>query len=197
MADVYDKRATEAENARKNAQDAAAFVSRTLALDGLSDPGYVANILEEELERFEDDPNAELIDMPWTGEDIVSGMTMERMLDLTSSMRPPAGSSDVANKAAISTAIRVVRAFSRPDDIVEFLENAPHMIASILTSDTAQSRCADVEAALREIQVHRRLLGMRPLDTASAGWTEQDVIDEADRISRLQNPLQDLKHMLM
>lgn len=54
-----------------------------------------------------------------------------------------------------------------------------------LTSAAAPS--GQVARALAEIQAHRRGMGLRPLDPAASGWTEQDVLDEAERIRRLQN----------
>lgn len=47
----------------------------------------------------------------------------------------------------------------------------------------------DVADALAEVQAHRRSLGQTPLDPRGAGWTEQDVLDEAGRIRRLPNHL--------
>lgn len=41
--------------------------------------------------------------------------------------------------------------------------------------------------ALDAINRHRALMGMRPLDPVAAGWTEQDIRDEAQRIARLPN----------
>jgi hypothetical protein len=51
--------------------------------------------------------------------------------------------------------------------------------------------------ALEMINRHRADIGMGPLDVRAAGWTEQDVVDEAQRIARLTNPLEDLKHRLI
>lgn len=41
--------------------------------------------------------------------------------------------------------------------------------------------------ALDEINLHRRRLGQTPLDPASVGWSDQDVLDEAERVRRLPN----------
>lgn len=56
-------------------------------------------------------------------------------------------------------------------------------------SSTGPSAAAsgDVASALARINTHRRSLAMSPLDPASVGWTDQDVLDEAERIVRLPN----------
>lgn len=51
--------------------------------------------------------------------------------------------------------------------------------------------------ALEEINRHRAAIGMPPLDIRASGWTDQDVLDEAERLRRLPNPLEDLKHRLI
>lgn len=48
----------------------------------------------------------------------------------------------------------------------------------------------EVEEALGAINRHRSKLGMRPLDPRVTGWTDDDVIAEATRVSRLPNPLE-------
>ena len=55
----------------------------------------------------------------------------------------------------------------------------------------------EVANALQAINRHRARLGQRPLAPVAAGWTDQDVLDEAERIARLSNPLEDLKHRLI
>ena len=62
---------------------------------------------------------------------------------------------------------------------------------------TSASREPLVLDALAAINRHRAAMGMGPLDVQAAGWTEQDVLDEAERIARLPNPLEDLKHRLI
>lgn len=44
-----------------------------------------------------------------------------------------------------------------------------------------------VDEALGAVNLHRRALGMGPLDPTSAGWTREDVQLEAARIERLPN----------
>lgn len=46
----------------------------------------------------------------------------------------------------------------------------------------------EVAQALAVINRHRRSFGQRPLDPAAAGWTDEDVLLEAERIARLSNP---------
>lgn len=53
--------------------------------------------------------------------------------------------------------------------------------------DVARPR-GEVERALEEINAQRRELALPPLDPEGAGWTEQDVLEEAARI-RLKNCL--------
>jgi hypothetical protein len=40
-------------------------------------------------------------------------------------------------------------------------------------------------------------MGMSPLDPAGAGWTEEDVILEAEHVSRLPNAILQLKRRLV
>jgi hypothetical protein len=44
-----------------------------------------------------------------------------------------------------------------------------------------------VSTALTHINEHRRQLGMEPLDPYISGWTDEDVLIESQRISRLDN----------
>lgn len=44
-----------------------------------------------------------------------------------------------------------------------------------------------VKRALHAIDVHRAKIGMSPLDPGRAGWSDEDVVLEADRIKRLAN----------
>lgn len=46
----------------------------------------------------------------------------------------------------------------------------------------------DISDALEAINRYRRRIGMRPLDPQAAGWTPDDVVLEAQRISRIANP---------
>lgn len=82
-----------------------------------------------------------------------------------------------------------------PDDFMgRVRKNAEALGLEIVTIDefedvaTLPSR-TDVATALDAINLHRRRLGMGALDPAAAGWTDQDVLLEAERITRLSNPL--------
>lgn len=190
--DVYTERAREA----KAAQRAAAEIARTIPIEGLSDPGYIANIIEGELKRFEHDPNAPLIETPpqvspdwWRGKkEHFTGWPYEDLIDATD-IDPPAGADPATVRAARAATMRIAWSYAtkiRPQ-LSEFLEWAPYRIAEHVTAKTRHTRIAGVEKALREIQTHRRAIGMPPLDPQAAGWTEEDVIHEAERIRRL-NP---------
>jgi hypothetical protein len=80
-------------------------------------------------------------------------------------------------------------------------DKADTLGVSVITIDDLEKVDAkpgvDVSASLSQINRHRALIGMRPLDPVSAGWTQQDVLLEAQRISRLSNPLLDLKRRLL
>lgn len=195
-ADVYTERAREAKTARPGAQRAAAEIARTIPIEGLSDPAYIANIIEETLRRFEHDPNAPLIGGPptaardwWRGKkDIYTGWLHEDLIDATE-IDPPAGADAATVSAARAATLRIASSYATAikPQLSEFLEWAPYRIAEHVTAPTRHGRIADVERALREIQAHRRVIGMRPLDPHAAGWSEEDVILEAERIRSL-NP---------
>lgn len=55
----------------------------------------------------------------------------------------------------------------------------------------------DVREALAAINRHRRQLGMAQLDPAAAGWTDDDVLLEAERVARLSNPVLDLMRRVL
>lgn len=84
------------------------------------------------------------------------------------------------------------------DDPEEFMRrlghNASHMGVEVITIDafedlTPTSSRPDVEEALATVNRHRRRIGMAKLDPTATGWTDQDVLIEADRVTRLPNPL--------
>lgn len=191
MSDIYDQRAAEAEYARPEAQEAAARVARGVPLDGAEAPAYLAHAIEVSI------AHPEILQRAGQGVDDVTGKTWTELINATTFV-PPAGADADVIAGARAAAIRIARAYQTYiGDIDEFLEWAPYTIAEALTQPHYHARVSEVEAALRGIQAHRRLLGMSPLDTQAAGWTEEDVIMEADRIQRLSNPLEDLKHRLM
>jgi hypothetical protein len=198
VTDVYDERAAEAEDARPEAVRAAANIARAVKIGGRADPAYVANVIEDELRRFEDSPDDPIIERPWIGTEPVTGMTVDELLSRTE-FEPPPGTHPNHVNAARAATIRIARAYgpSVGPHLPEFLATTPHMIVEQLTQGPADAYAADVEEALEAIQAHRRTLGMRPLDVRSAGWSNLDVLDEAQRIARLPNPLEDLKHRLI
>lgn len=63
----------------------------------------------------------------------------------------------------------------------------PVEMKSVLDESMRRSPPASINSDLAEINAHRRLIGMRPLDPAAAGWTDDDVRLEARRIRAL-NP---------
>lgn len=54
----------------------------------------------------------------------------------------------------------------------------------------------DVAQALAQINAYRARKSLRPLDPVAAGWTDQDILDEAKRL-RSPNPTTDLRHRLL
>lgn len=198
MTDVYDKRAAQARNARPEARSVAATIARTVPIEGLDDPAIIAKIIETELRRFEDDPDAPIFVRPWKGIDPPTRRTTGELLDDTT-FDLDAGVARPVVLAAGAATIAIARAYGtvlRPF-LSEFLEWTPTVITKAVTSLPHRPRVPGAQGALLRIQEHRRHLGMQPLDVRAAGWTDQDVLDEADRIERLPNPLQDLKHRLI
>lgn len=55
-------------------------------------------------------------------------------------------------------------------------------------AQTPAESANEVQQALERINEHRRQIGQRPLDPAAAGWSDEDVLLEAERIVRLPNP---------
>jgi hypothetical protein len=60
-----------------------------------------------------------------------------------------------------------------------------------LEGEKGPSSSFDVSNALIHINRHRRRLGMRSLDPYGAGWTDEDILVESRRISRLENSSMD------
>jgi hypothetical protein len=194
---------------RPAAAEAAVDLVRYLDLRDISDPDYLGNVIEASVQRVEEDPNSPMVERQWSGRDPLTHLTYGEMEQAINRARSRmVGVDPVTAKAAGAAAISVARSFSHQirgqsnipeglDPIYFFLEIATERIAQQLSRDTSQSRIADVERALAQIQAHRRALGMRPLDVHATGWTEEDVLLEAQRLGRLSNPMQDLKHRLI
>lgn len=71
------------------------------------------------------------------------------------------------------------------------LEAVRRAIEAHRRGGSAAGRAPDVTRALAAIQRHRTRLGMGPLDPKLAGWSDEDILREAERIARLPNPLRD------
>lgn len=79
----------------------------------------------------------------------------------------------------------------------EYAEYAPKVITSARLAAARTGAPAAVVRALHTINTHRRALGMTPLDPRAAGWSDEDVVIEADRVARLPNPLLNLKRRVL
>lgn len=64
----------------------------------------------------------------------------------------------------------------------------PEIILVALDPATQPGLSSSGQKALTKINRHRAQLGMRPLDPAIAGWTEEDLVIEAQRLEALGNP---------
>lgn len=63
-----------------------------------------------------------------------------------------------------------------------------HDLLTIPGGRPRRVRESKVAADLAHINAHRRRIGMAPLDTRGAGWTDEDVALEAQRLRREGNP---------
>lgn len=172
-------------DARSAAKWAGAGVAYAYDFRGISDPAYVANIIEAEIVRHQASPSAPLVERPWSGDDLSTGMTFDEFAHY-------ANAAD-ASSAARSAAIRVVRSYARAIAAAEDEEISTaagpavtaiaERIEDYLAIPTSDSAATKLEAINR----HRRKLGMQPLDPVGSGWSEEDVGREAERIERLPN----------
>lgn len=72
-----------------------------------------------------------------------------------------------------------------------FVDAAPHVWAIRGVHGGAwksSSPSSSTSTDLAHINAHRRKIGMRPLDPAAAGWSDEDVALEADRLRADGNP---------
>lgn len=171
---------------RRVASDrAAARIISRYKIRGLIDSDYIANVIEAELDRFDKDPGAQVVERPWRGACVTTKLTMDELLDL-------AGSSG-ARPAARAAAIGIARSYATSLSEIEPPEDHVPRIAKIIEDQVARSAHWDEPKAevsgtdLDVINRHRRLLGMPPLDPEARGWMPEDVEAEARRIRRL-NP---------
>jgi hypothetical protein len=210
--DIYNERADEAESARSEARDAAASIARTWSLTGLSDPAYIANVIEAELERFEQDAGAPLIQRPWTGGD----PTVADLLRYTSLDFPhwPRGrhwsvrASEATKKGIRSAAIRIQGSYPLvdPNNPHSSVETTVVELTMLIVDSFIAARFAEpdpiaqtpIPEDLDVVNSHRRQLGMKPLDLAD-GWTTKEIADMAEKIrttGRMANPVS-IKRKLM
>lgn len=198
MSDKYDQRAAQAEDARNELKDAGAAIARAWSVEGLCDPAYMANVLEAEAVRM-DKPGSEIIERKWSGRDAF-GHSVKDLLQATD-IDFPAGMTPAQQAGARAGAIRLARSYSHKFGDPHVIADMTRIVAEHLSRTTYGSRVRDVEDALRTIQKHRRLTGLQPLDAHAAGWTEEDVVLEAERLKRegrVRNPeLEQLKRRLM
>lgn len=90
---------------------------------------------------------------------------------------------DMPLSRRLRAALGVAQLDNDDRDEEELLDDAD-VRAQFAEISTSAPGSADVSADLAEINAHRRAVGMRPLDPAAAGWSEEDVRIEAARIRR-------------
>lgn len=173
-------------DARSAAKWAAASTAAAHDIRGLSDPAYIANVIEAELRRFEKDPAAPLIERPWKGPDPATTLHEDEAEDW-------AEQAD-ATAAAMAAAIRIVRTYStaiaiaaQSDSVGTFGRSIVDIAERIQHYLDIPEQPPELAAALQAINAHRRALGMSPLDPQSSGWTDEDLLIEGERIARLAN----------
>jgi len=191
VSDIYDERAAQARDARPAALRAAAALARAYKLKGSSDPAYIANIIEQEVRRFEADPEAPVILRSWKGGDATTGLTADELLEATH------GPFEGAARAA---AISIARAYGPGPlgSINDFLLDAVYEIGEDLSkyqNDDDPTR--EFDEALAAINLHRKSLWMDPLDPVASEWTDDEVIQYAKELERLPNSVLELKRSLL
>lgn len=176
------RRLAEDADARSAAKWAAASIAWAHDIKGSCDPAYIANVIEGDLRRFEGDPDAPLVERPWRGLDAITGWGMDDFVDWAEEAE--------ASQAARSAAIGIVRAYGghyRGDSAHEFRKHVVDVAERIQQYLDIPEQPPEVTEALAAINVHRRVLGMSPLDPERAGWSDEDVVIEAERVARLPN----------
>lgn len=181
------RRSAEDADARSSAKWAAASITWAHEIKGSLDPTYIANVIEAELRRHEAAGDAPLVDRPWKGPDAVTGWGMADFIEWAEDAE--------ASPGARSAAIGIVRAYGgryRGDSAHEFRKHVVDIAERIQQYLDLPEQPPEVVEALDAINRHRRALGMTPLDPGAAGWSDEDVVLEADRVARLSNPVLDL-----
>jgi hypothetical protein len=180
-------------DARPEAVRAAQTIVKDYGITGLVDPEYIANLIENELKRFEGEPDAPLIEPPFQGPDVISGLTMDELTD--------AAKKAIVRPAAQAAAIRVVRAYGssvgdHPNERYAAVINLARSIEQDLKTIPPPSPAA---TALAQINRHRRSIGQAPLDPVAADWSEQDILAEARRLEErgLMNPVAEIKRRML
>lgn len=179
------RRLAEDADARSAAKWAAASIAAAHGIRGSADPAYIANVIEYELGRFESHPAA-LIEAEWKGTDTGTGLTSRELLDYAkeSEASPGAQSAAIRIVRAYATAIGAQAGSSTPRTLGRSITDVAERIQHYLD---IPEQPPEVTNALQRINAHRRTLGMSPLDPVRHGWSDEDVLLEADRIGRLSN----------
>jgi hypothetical protein len=173
------------------ALNAAQAIVSKYGIGGSADCGYISNVIIAEVERFDSDPFAQIIQRRWVGECVTTGMTMEELRHFAGKY----GARRVAQAAAIS----LVRAY--PTSIEKSgssLKQALVDLAKLIDLELfpySPPENKSVKKALAKINRNRARIGERPLDPKASGWTDKDVLLEARRLQ--VNPWEAAKARLL
>lgn len=178
------RRSADDADARSAVKWAAASIAWAHDIKGLSDPAYIANIIEAELVRHEKDPNAPIVERPWKGFDVVTQRTMDELVEWAEDAE--------ASDGARSAALRVLRSYGGSGPLGaasnrELRKNLIDVAERIQQYLNIPEQPPEITSALQVINAHRRALAMTPLDQEALQWTDEDVLLEAQRIKRLAN----------
>lgn len=183
----------------RQAETAARSIVQRYNIRGSADPGYIAAVIDAEFDRIRLDMSESppIIERPWKGTDSTTGLTYEEILDAVNAAHSGMG--------AKASSVRIVRSYATA------LQKSPIKNLRQVLIDIAERIQRSFELtelgeqplpatgardALERINVHRRELGMGPLDPVEAGWTHQDILAESRRIARLPNPTRLKRNLL-
>lgn len=179
---------------------AGAAIAQKYDIKGICDPAYIANVIAAEIERVKADPDADVVARHWPGKDSATGLTIDDFIDYAED----ADASTAAKAAAIrivgsyATSIGQWRGKHTPDVMGHSVIDIAELIETYVALGGAPSEPVGPSGALETINRHRCRIGMGPLDPDAAGWTQEDVDLEAQRIARLNpNTYEALKRRLM